>query len=98
MSRARWTALAVLALILVLLPLLPRGGGDRGAIRPAAGPETTTAARSAPVTGYGAVTPADQREINRVVAAGAERAVSRTSCTRAHVDGLVRCAVFVGQR
>jgi hypothetical protein len=44
------------------------------------------------------VTPAYQREISRVVAAGAERGISRTASTRTLVNDLVRCAVFDGQR
>jgi len=95
MSRARWIALAALALVLALLPFVPRGGGDdEGAIRKAAVP-----ARQAPLTaGYGRLTAAARREIDRVVASDAARPLSGRTPTRTLVGSLVRCAVFEGQR
>src|SRR3954469_2680391 len=95
MSRARWIALAALALVLALLPFVPRGGGDdEGAIRKAAVP-----ARQAPLTaGYGRLTAAARREIDRVVASDAARPLSGRTPTRTLVGTLLRCAVFEGQR
>jgi hypothetical protein len=67
MSRARWTGLGVLVLLMALLPFVPRGGGDDGSVR-----TTSSATRSGPLTaGYGRVTPAFRRTIDRVVAEGA---------------------------
>jgi hypothetical protein len=95
MSRARWITLGALVLVLALLPFVPRGGGtDDGTIRRAAGPD-----RHVPLTaGYGRVTPAYQREISRVVAAGTTRQVSARTPARTLAGDLVRCAVFEGQR
>src|SRR6478735_9212642 len=95
MSRARWITLGALTLVLALLPFVPRGGGgDEGTIRRAAGPD-----RHAPLTaGYGRLTPASEREINRVVAAGTTRQVSARTPARTLAGDLVRCAVFEGQR
>ncbi len=95
MSRARWITLGALVLVLALLPFVPRGGGtDDGTIRRTAGPD-----RHAPLTaGYGRLTPAYQREIDRVVAAGTSRQVSARTPARTLTGDLVRCAVFEGQR
>ena len=95
MSRARWITLGALTLVLALLPFVPRGGGtDEGTIRRAAGPDP-----HAPLTaGYGRLTPAYQREINRVVAAGTTGPVSARTPARTLAGDLVRCAVFEGQR
>jgi hypothetical protein len=95
MSRARWIGLGVLVLLVSLLPLLPRGEGDDGTIRPAGDRQ-----RTGPLTaGYGRVTPAYRRSIDHAVMAG--RAVQRRSATtsaRSLVDAVVRCATFEGQR
>ena len=99
MSRARWISLVVLALLLAMFPFVPRGGGDDGTIR-----TTGQAPRSGPLTaGYGRVTPADRRTIDRVVDAGlAEARTNGRGATagspRALVDDAVRCATFEGQR
>ncbi len=94
MSRARWIGLGALVLLLGLLPLVPRGGDD-GTIRRAVS-ATTTGRLTA---GYGRVTPAFRRTIDRVVGAG--RTSGRTGPTttdRALVDDAIRCATFEGQR
>ena len=95
MSRVRWIGLGALALVLAMLPFLPRGGGDDGTIR-----STGHVARSGPLTaGYGRVTAAYRRTIDRVVAAGPT--VGRgaaTSSAGALVAEVVRCATFEGQR
>ena len=67
MSRARWIGLGALVLLLAMLPFVPRGGGDDGTIR------TTGQASPGPgplTAGYGRVTPAYRRTIDRVVDAG----------------------------
>ncbi len=96
MSRLRWIALGVFALLLGLLPFVPRGGGgDDGAIR-------STSDRSATgslTAGYGAVTPQFRATIDRVVAeARTAPQLSRTTSSRTLVDSVVRCATFEGQR
>lgn len=95
MSRARWISLGALALVLALLPFVPHGGGHHeGAIRRAVGVD-----RHASLTaGYGRLTPAYEREIRRVVAAGPARPLSARTPARTLVGDLVRCAVFEGQR
>jgi Peptidase_C39 like family len=95
MSRARWISLGVLVLLLALLPFAPGGGGDDGAIRTAG-----DAPRQAPLAaGYGRVTPAFRRTIDRVVtAARVTGRVSPHAPVRALVDDLVHCATFEGQR
>ena len=95
MPRVRWITLGVLILLLALLPFVPRGGADDGAIRP-----TSDRARTGPLTaGYGRVTPAYRRTIDHVVAVGrTAQGVSRTATARSLVDALVRCATFEGQR
>ncbi|MGA8248261.1 MAG: hypothetical protein WB797_15255, partial [Nocardioides sp.] len=95
MSRARWISLGILLLLLALLPLVPHGGGDPGTIR-TAGHRTGRAPLTA---GYGRVTPAFQREIDRVVSDGAATGrVAPTASPRTLVDDVVRCATFEGQR
>jgi Peptidase_C39 like family len=95
MSRVRWIALGVLVVLLSLFPLLPRGGGEHGAIR-------TTGDRpgSGSLTaGYGRVTPTYQRTIDRVVASGrSSPRLSSKAGARTVVDTVVRCARFEGQR
>ena len=95
MSRVHWIALGVLVLLLSLFPLLPRGGGEHGAIR-------TTGDRPASgslTAGYGRVTPGYQRAIDRVVtSARSTQPLSSKAGARALVDTLVRCATFDGQR
>jgi hypothetical protein len=94
MSRVRWIGLCALLLMLALLPFVPRGGGDEGAIR-----TTGRASRPTPLTaGYGRVTPAYQRAIDRAVSRTTTARVAPTSAPRALVDDLVRCVVFEGQR
>lgn len=95
MSRARWISLGVLLLLLALLPLVPHGGDEPGAIR-TAGEHPRQAPLSA---GYGRVTPAYRHAIDRVVAGGATAGrISRTVAPRTLVDDVVRCATFEGQR
>jgi hypothetical protein len=96
MSRARWITLAALLLVLAVLPYVPHGGGDEGTIRNAGQPARATSLTA----GYGRITAAYRREIDRVLNAGthvASRITSR-SAPRALVDDLVRCADFEGQR
>jgi hypothetical protein len=95
MTRARWTSLGILLFLLALLPFVPRGGGDSGTIRTAG-----LRSRPAPLTaGYGRVTPAFQREIDRVVANGSTAGrISPTARLSTIVDDVVRCATFEGQR
>jgi hypothetical protein len=103
MSRLRWIALGVFALLLGLLPFVPRGGGDDGTIRTAgrtAGHGSQAVRSAEPLTaGYGTVTPAFRRTIDRMVAEtrSAPR-LSRTADAKALVDAAVRCATFEGQR
>ena len=94
MSRPRWISLGALALLLALLPFVPRGGGDEGTLRRADGPDP----RAALTAGYGRLTPTAERTISRVVAAGTKLAFSARTPARALVGDLVRCAVFEGQR
>jgi hypothetical protein len=95
MSRARWISLGVLVLLLALLPFVPHGGGEDGTIRttgqsPGAGPLTA---------GYGSVTPAYRRAIDRVVDGGrAAGRIDPNASSRTLVDDVVRCATFEGQR
>ena len=95
MSRPRWIALGAFALVLALLPFVPRGSGGDGTIR-----TTAERPRSAPLTaGYGRVTPAYQRTIDRVIAEGrAAPRLSKSASARTLVDSVVRCASFEGQR
>ena len=97
MSRPRWICLGALVLVLALLPFVPRGGAVTTAPirRGPPGPD-----RHAPlIAGYGRVTPAFQREIDRVVDGryGAARSRARTRRPRPRRE-LVRCADFEGQR
>jgi hypothetical protein len=95
MSHARSIGPGALVLVLALLPFLPRAGGDDGTTR-LMSDRTTTGPL---VAGYGRVTPAFQRTIDRVVAEGGSTSVaSRTASPRALVDTLVKCATFEGQR
>src|SRR4051812_26839155 len=95
MSRVTWIALGVLVLLLSLLPFVPRGGGDDGAIG-----TTGARARTGPLTaGYGLLTPAYRRTIDQVVAGG--RTTPRLSSkagARTVGDPGVRCATVDGQR
>jgi hypothetical protein len=96
LSRAHWVGLGALLLVLAVLPFVPHGGGDEGVIRNAGQPSRVT-----PLTaGYGRITPAYRRTIDRTLAAGAgvTSRVAPTSAPRDLVDDLVRCAVFEGQR
>jgi hypothetical protein len=102
MSRVRWIGLSSLLLMLALLRYVPHGGHDEGAIRTAghtAGHTTGHTTHPAQLTaGYGRVTPAYQRTIDRAVAASTSARLSARSAPRTLVDDLVRCAVFEGQR
>jgi hypothetical protein len=95
MSRARWISLGALVLLLAMLPFVPRADGDDGTIR-----TTGQVAGSGPLTaGYGRVTAAYRRTIDRVV--DADHAAGRgaaTTSARGLVDEVVRCATFEGQR
>jgi hypothetical protein len=94
MARVRWIGVGALLLTLAVLPLVPHGGGDEGAIR-----TTARGSRPAPLTaGYGRVTATFQRAIDRVVTRASSARVTPTSTPRALVDDLVRCVVFDGQR
>ena len=94
MSRPRWISLGALLVVLALLPLLPRGGGQPDTARRAAGPERPT-----PLTaGYGEVTPAFERTIASVVRADQAPRLSTRTPAGTLVGDLVRCAVFEGQR
>ncbi len=94
MSRARWISLGVLVLLLALFPFVPRGGGDDGTIR-----TTGETPRTGPLTaGYGRLTPAYRRTIDRVVGSGLTAGRSTPTTPRALADDLARCATFEGQR
>jgi hypothetical protein len=99
MSRLRWIALGVFALVLGLLPFVPRGSGDDGTIR-TTGDRPQPRSQALPLTaGYGKVTPEFRRTIDRVVAdTRAEPRLSRTAGAKALADSVVRCATFEGQR
>ncbi len=91
----RGVALAALVLLLALTPFLPRGGHHAPLVHRA---DRRTHAL-APTVGYGRITPAAQRTIDRL--AGESYAAGRTgpaTRTRTLVDEAVRCAVFEGQR
>jgi hypothetical protein len=98
MSRNRWIVLGALVLLLALLPLLPRGGGEAGTIR-TTGQTSSHATATGPLTaGYGRVTPAQRRTIDEVVARGRAAGRAATTSPRALVDDVVRCATFEAQR
>jgi hypothetical protein len=98
MSRARWISLGALAVVLALLPFVPRGGGDGGALR-TAGRHSERGHHTALTAGYGRVTPADRRVIDRVVSRDlSSPRLSPTMPARSLVQSLVRCATFEGQR
>ena len=98
MSRPRWIGLGALLLLLSLLPFVPHGGDDPGAIRNAG--EAAAPPRPRPLTaGYGTVTSGFGRTIDRVVAAGLSVGrVDPAAAPATLVDDVVRCAVFEGQR
>jgi hypothetical protein len=98
MDRARWIGLGVFVLLLALLTFVPRGGGDDGTARRAGAPTGMTT-HTAFTAGYGTLTPADRRAIDRAVAAGAAAGrIAPTATPRALVDHTVRCVTFEGQR
>jgi hypothetical protein len=98
MNRTRWVGLGLLALLLALLPFVPHGGGHDGTARRAAAPTGTTS-HTALTAGYGRVTPAARRVIDRAVAAGvAAGPVAPKAAPRTLVDHTVRCVSFEGQR
>ena len=83
-------AAAALALVLVAAPFLPDASGPEPALTPASDPPSSRTA------GPGAITPAMQTEIDRVVA---EAAAVRAGQGRAALArSLARCATFEGQR
>src|SRR4051794_14116121 len=98
MTRARWIGLGILALLVALLPFVPRGGGgDDGTARRAGAHRVTPA--SALTAGYGRVTPAYRRTIQHVVDTGlGQGRVAPSATPRTLVDHVVRCATFEGQR
>lgn len=95
--RPRTVAVGALVLLLAAAPFIPRGGEDHGAISPS-GNQPRFAPREASAVGYGEVTPAMRREIDRVVGATASvprqhgRISARTAST------LTQCADLEGQR
>jgi hypothetical protein len=97
MPRRRIIAIAVLALVLIAAPFLPRGGDDNG-------PDGTLSSSDLlahATTGRGQVTPAMQREIDAVVASGRTpgRAANGVRPSPADlVRNEVRCAEFEGQQ
>jgi hypothetical protein len=95
MPRVRWISLTALVLLLSLLPFLPRDGGDAGAVR-----TTSEATTPGPLTaGYGRVTPAYRRTIDRVVDdRQTSGRITPGASARTLVDDVVRCATFEGQR
>ncbi|HEX4471353.1 MAG TPA: C39 family peptidase [Nocardioides sp.] len=91
MSRARIISLAVPFLLLTLVAPAPAGA--------AAGTHHLVRQGTSLTAGYGRVTPAYRRTIDRVAAdARAAGPVDRSSSARALVDAVVRCATFEGQR
>jgi hypothetical protein len=97
MPRRRIIAIAVLALVLIVAPFLPRGGDDNG-------PDGTLSASDSlahATAGRGQVTPAMQREIDAVVASARTplRAAKGERPSPADlVRHEVRCADFEGQQ
>lgn len=95
----RILGLAVLLLLLALLPFVPRGGGDDGAIV-TSGHETArlaTATASSATTGYGRVTPTMSRTISHLIDAPTPRALPGAT-PRMLASALTKCADFEGQR
>src|SRR3954451_1429166 len=98
MTRARWIGLGILALLVALLPFVPRGGGGEDGTARRAGAHRVTPA-SALTAGYGRVTPAYRRAIQHVVDTGLGQVrVAPSATPRTLVDHVVRCATFEGQR
>ncbi len=95
MSTLRWFPVAVSAVLLGLPTVVPSATAQA-----ATSPATIARAARLPLTaGYGRVTPAYRRAIDRVVAEGSEIGpVSRKADPRTLVDAVVRCATFQGQR
>ena len=98
MPRPRTIAIGAFALLLAASPFVPHGGGDDGALLPSGG-QKPAAVLPADAVGYGDVTPALQREIDRVVNQGLTlgRVSAKQTPERLAAD-LVRCADFAGQR
>jgi len=86
-------ALALVVGLSILLPDRQRPERSDGAITPAA--EQYAATTGAP--GPGRITPGAQAEIDRVLAAGPDRSLARTT-TETRAAELVRCAEFEGQQ
>ncbi|MGI8523347.1 MAG: C39 family peptidase [Nocardioides sp.] len=88
-------ALAALLLLLALLPFVPHGGSDDGAIVPSG----RVAARpaSSGTAGYGRVTAAMSRTIDRLLTSPTPRLLPDAS-PRMLASALTRCAIFEGQR
>ncbi len=88
---------AALALLCATAPLLPDSSSPQAAIRPQSnnnpGGESPSSA-----AGPGAITPAMQAEIERVVAEGQQQRVSARASTSQLATAATRCAIFDGQR
>lgn len=98
MSRSRWlvVGIGVLALLLALAPLVPRGADEDASLRPAGDDGRL---RSANAVGASRLTAPVRAEIDRVVAAGRRLAPADTKAGAARATArAVRCAELEGQR
>lgn len=97
MSRVRWLSLGVLVLLLALLPFVPHGGDDDGALTPTVRHSARHVGHLE--TGYGRVTPDFARKIDRVVVQGSESGrIAPDAPARTLVQHLVSCVSFERQR
>ena len=97
--RPRTIALGALVALLAVAPFVPRGSGDDGSLLPSGeGGASDSALRPAMTAGRSAITPAMQREIDQVVAAGQRVGRLGKASSAQLVDDAVRCADLDGQR
>lgn len=93
-GRAVAAGLGALVLLVAGAPLLPDGNHADPAIRT----EAAGGLRTSGTAGPGAVTPAMQAEIDRVVREGMDSRVPAGASTRSLATAAARCATFDGQR